>query len=608
MKDSFNVNDYLPQAPQAKADVAAGYQPTDKRDEVETVINRIESAHACIAPDYSSWVRACYALISEFGEGGRDYFRRISRFWNGKETRTPDKQYDACMKSKNRGGKDVTIATFFELAKQAGVDVTMPHNFPPNPPFPPFPPTPLYETNRSDYTYIYNNEATNNKKNTTRGEMGETGENQLPTFAFEVKELLPNMLQEVVTLTDNPQTADLYLLGSMTTISSVLPNYYTTYAGDKLEANMLLDVFGKPTARKGVLGHTIELIEHIHQDIHQDYQKAKEAYQMELKKSKKEREKQAEMPKEPMPRMKYVGGNITAPTLLRTLATNKEGILLAETESETVLNMMKQDYGNYTSIMLKAFHHERLSIHRSTDRENEYIGYPRLSVILCGTDDSIPQLFRGGDTGLFSRFLHYYLPIKHEWVSPRPTQKDSISEKFKELGEEIRNRYYILKNHQPIYFSLTEEQWNKFDREFTNIKQQILSLYGENLGSNVHRLGVSTIRMAMIMAMLRFTMYELADVNKIQCTDDDLNAALQIAQALLPHITKIYKMAFPQRDNQQTDYRLKALANMKEVFTTGEFAQALTLLNDKARADKSLDYLQKQKRIEKIGRGKYKKL
>lgn len=356
MKNSFNVNDYLPQMPKVNADVVAGYQSVSTREHVETVINRIEDAGVCIAPDYSSWLRVCYALISEFGEGGRDYFRRISRFWHGKETRTPDKQFDECMKSEDRGGSGVTIATFFELAKQAGVDVAMHKDFTQNasfPPFPPFPPTPIYETNRSDYTPIYNNVAANNNKNTPRGEtgeLGETGVNQLSTFAFKLKELLPNVLQQVVSFTDNPQTADLYLLGSMTTISSVLPNYYTTYAGDRLEANMLLDVFGKPTARKGVLGHTIELIEHIHRDIYEDYLKAKEAYQQEQKKSKKEREGQAETPREPMPKMKYVGGNITAPTLLRTLSTNKEGILLAEIESETVLNMMKQDYGNYTSI------------------------------------------------------------------------------------------------------------------------------------------------------------------------------------------------------------------------------------------------------------------
>lgn len=198
--------------------------------------------------------------------------------------------------------------------------------------------------------------------------------------------------------------------------------------------------------------------------------------------------------------------------------------------------------------------------------------------------------------------------MNHEWVSPRPTHKEAISEKFKELGEEIRNRYYILKNHQPIYFSLTDEQWDGFDKEFAGIKQQMLSLYGENLGSNVHRLGVSTIRMAMIMAMLRFPMHELVDVNEIQCTDDDINAALHIAKALLPHITKIFKMAYPQRSIQYTDYRLKALDSMNEEFATGEFAQALILLNDRARADKVLEQLQKQKKITKMERGKYKKL
>lgn len=139
MKNSFNVNDYLPQVPKANADVAASYQPADKREEVEIVINRIEDAGVCIASDYGSWLRVCYAFIDEFGEGGRDYFRRISRFWRGKETRTPDMQFDRCLESENRGGSGVTIATFFELAKQAGVDVAMPHSFPQNPPFPPFP-------------------------------------------------------------------------------------------------------------------------------------------------------------------------------------------------------------------------------------------------------------------------------------------------------------------------------------------------------------------------------------------------------------------------------------------------------------------------------------
>jgi hypothetical protein len=109
---TFNPHKYT----DALNDITTEYMQQDEK--VEDVIQRIESSRVDIAPEYSDWVKVGFAISSEYGELGRNYFHRISKHHVGYDAQACDKQYSECLNGKRQG---VTIATFFHFAKNAGV-------------------------------------------------------------------------------------------------------------------------------------------------------------------------------------------------------------------------------------------------------------------------------------------------------------------------------------------------------------------------------------------------------------------------------------------------------------------------------------------------------
>ena len=88
--------------------------------DVEIVVSRIERTGADIAPTYADWLALGFALASEFGESGREYYHRTSVYYSDYKPETTEKQYDKCLCSRGHG---VTIKTFFQLAKNAGINI-----------------------------------------------------------------------------------------------------------------------------------------------------------------------------------------------------------------------------------------------------------------------------------------------------------------------------------------------------------------------------------------------------------------------------------------------------------------------------------------------------
>ena len=65
---------------------------------------------------------------------------------------------------------------------------------------------------------------------------------------------------------------------------------------------------------------------------------------------------------------------------------------------------MKSDYGNYSDVLRKAFHHELVSLSRRKDREYCEVSNPRVSVALAGTPEQVRKLIPDAENGLMSRF------------------------------------------------------------------------------------------------------------------------------------------------------------------------------------------------------------
>ena len=85
-------------------------------DTVEALVQTIEHIGVDITGDYHQWMRIGFALASAFGESGRGFYHRVSRFYSGYSNVECNRQYDRCLRARGSG---VGLGTFIYLAKTA---------------------------------------------------------------------------------------------------------------------------------------------------------------------------------------------------------------------------------------------------------------------------------------------------------------------------------------------------------------------------------------------------------------------------------------------------------------------------------------------------------
>jgi inhibitor of KinA sporulation pathway (predicted exonuclease) len=85
-------------------------------DKVEAVVSLIEGNAIDITSEYSDWVKIAGALYNAFGEHGRDYFHRVSKYNHGYKFKDADRKFDNC-----RNMKRVTLSSFFYIADSYGI-------------------------------------------------------------------------------------------------------------------------------------------------------------------------------------------------------------------------------------------------------------------------------------------------------------------------------------------------------------------------------------------------------------------------------------------------------------------------------------------------------
>ena len=90
---------------------------------IETVVDRIIANGRDITAGYDNWLRLGFALADGRGEAGRAMYHRLSVMNPQYNEAECNRQYDACLKSSDRPG-GVTVATLFQMAKDAGVNVS----------------------------------------------------------------------------------------------------------------------------------------------------------------------------------------------------------------------------------------------------------------------------------------------------------------------------------------------------------------------------------------------------------------------------------------------------------------------------------------------------
>lgn len=475
----------------------------DIETQIKMVVERIESAQIDIAPEYKEWLNVGFALADALGANGRGYYQRVSRFYKDYSASETDKQYDACLASHGHG---ITIASFFSLAKNAGIDIA---------------------GERRD-TALDNCER-------------QVERAPLPCLPSELTERLPPLLRDIAHCANGREDSDILVLGSIVTFSACLPNVYGVYSQREVFPNLYLFVTAQASAGKGRLSLCRRLVNPIHRQLCEASRLAWEEYNRLMQIYSTSRDKgEYERPQEPPQKMLIIPANASATSVFQILNDNDGVGLIFETEGDTLAQTFKSEHGNYSDGFRKAFHHETISYVRRRNREHVELLQPKLSALFSGTPKQVTTLIPDAENGLFSRFMFYSMPIKVEWLNvfengdmrTLDTQFDFIAQKFLSI-------YNYLKKRQPIRFKFSPKQSRIFNEYFTNVTDDYSRRCGLGFLGSVRRLGLITFRIAMVLTSLRLLEIQPKS-NQITCSDNDFSSALSIAKVLIEHSASVY--------------------------------------------------------------------
>lgn len=89
---------------------------TSTEDAVRKCVDEIERRSLDITSDYGQWVDIASALYNEFGEAGKQYYERVSRFYPNANERDINYKWE-----KNKTRSKIGIGTFFEICQRYGI-------------------------------------------------------------------------------------------------------------------------------------------------------------------------------------------------------------------------------------------------------------------------------------------------------------------------------------------------------------------------------------------------------------------------------------------------------------------------------------------------------
>jgi hypothetical protein len=540
---------------------SAGPDSVIHSNDIESILNQIESQQIDITTAYSDWRNIGFAFADEFGETGREYFHRISRFYPNYSATECNSQFDNCLKAKGQG---ISLKTFFYHAKQAGINISIGSTVS-SPDLEPVPDLLREEVAAG------------------RRGMNDNQPEPVPTFPESLFPHLPDFLKRVLQICTSDEERDIMLLGTLVTLSSCIPKIYGIYDGKRVFPNLYLFISAQASAGKGRLVHCKQLVKPIHKALRHQAKLIKQQYEIDLAEynSKEGKAAGVEKPDKPKEKMLFIPANNSTTGVFQLLADNEGRGLIFETEGDTLAQAFKSDYGNYSDGFRKAFHHETISYYRRTDREYVDIESPSLSTVLTGTPKQISSLIPDAENGLFSRFIFYFMNVQPVWknVFASPVSQ-GLDAYFDELGQEFFELYNSLQACIEIEFCFSPEQQSQFNTFFTHVQTKYITIQGLDYMATVRRLGLIAFRLAMVLSVLRIP--ETGELpEQIICNQNDFQTVIEMIKILVQHSGKVFselpeEIKPPKRKNRKEKF-LQQLPNSFNRQKYLEVAKMLTI-------------------------------
>lgn len=382
-----------------------------------------------------------------------------------------------------------------------------------------------------------------------------------PAFSADTYRNLPAMLRLGAGHFPEPHEKDVWLTGALSVLSASTPNLGAWHSDGWYAPNIFTCVVAPASSGKGVLKYARRMGEGVNRMLLAQSEGARELWE-EAKKA-----KTAEPGAEPPRRSLFVGANASSAAFIRALQANDTSCVF-ETEIDTLVAAQSQEWGNFSDVIRKAFHHEDVLVERVGERVTLR---PLLSMCLAGTPEQFLRLIGTAENGLFSRFGFYVFASDDEYRSQRPTRGSRERfDYFLQAAEDVRRMYEALAYRagagetRRLAVELTGGQWDEHDRLFAGALGAVDDQdRPDETKATVKRMGVVALRLATTLTAIRHYETEgqggLSGAKVLHCTDEDAEAAMLIAGKWLEHAAMLLthlpnaenKMMRPKRKNEE---------------------------------------------------------
>jgi len=389
-----------------------------------------------------------------------------------------------------------------------------------------------------------------------------------PTISNEIYNQLPDLIKSGSMAFADIRERDVFLTGAFSILSGCLPYVKGVYARQTVYPNLFSFVVAPAASGKGALKFSKTLADKYHDQLIKSSKENQQRYTTEMneyktrQRSNKKDEPTEEPPEQPPFKVVFIPANSSYAKVLTHLEQNLGEGIICETEADTMNNVLKKEWGGYSDLLRKAFHHERVSSSKRANNEYIEVNEPRISVALSGTPNQVTGLIANAEDGMFSRFIFYAFKVEQEWhdVSPK-AWNINLTDHFQRLSQKVNELVLFLTNY-PTTFDLSEKQWEALNASFTKTLKDVTTFTADEAGSIVKRLGLILYRIAMILTTIRKFENNDTSINVI-CNDTDYNIATQLADIYLQHSLFIFNnlpnhdtaMIFKPYDNKQKFYK-----------------------------------------------------
>lgn len=617
------------------------------------VCDDLLSRGANIAESYDDYLKLGFALADGLGPDGRDIYHDLCAQSPKYRERDCEKKWQECLAK--RDGR-TTIRTFYKMAQDADVDLSaIGRQFPSKPSNPQ-----CFSVNNSiDNDNMGNSIQSINNKDvmihvngkdhalpiSSQGSEGmrEVRESEVLDMESEYEKKfvysetfsdklnsddIPSLLRDVMNTQRDAEGKDKVAIGALVLWSGTMPNVEGVY-DEKRVSPELFAIMNAPSgiANKGAVDACCQLIMPIEWVIRHQYDQAMEDYEREHNKwqtmPSKQRKEMAE-PKEPKYQSLFIAANSSSAVVYEDLDSNDGRGIIFETEASTLADIQTQEWGQWSDLMRKAFHHERVSLSRKSEKVRISIDRPHLAVMLTCTPGQIPQLLPSNqvENGLANRFLFYNAQGKMQWRNPFENKGEPLEDRMYKIGQRYQALYKALQQHadSPLEFTFSEEQKDRFNAFFAPLYNEQIGMNGTELSAFIFRLGLSTFRIAMVLTVLRCAdrkpMFN-PESKVLVCSDKDFQTAITIANTLINHTCHVYANILPHVENlnvasgtKMADRQRQLYMAVSDEFTTAQWYEKSAELNiPKKTAERYLgEFYSKHHLVERIKNGLYKKI